>query len=52
MKTERLYIRIDPEKKRFLQKVADKYPEFDGEITAVIDYLIDRLMEEVGDVDE
>lgn len=52
MKSERLYIRITPEKKKFLQKVADTYPEFDGEITAVIDYLIDRLIEEVGDLHE
>lgn len=48
-KSERLYIRTTPEKKAFLQEIADSDPKYNGEITAVIDELIERLMEEEGE---
>lgn len=41
MKSERLYLRIEPSKKAYLQEVADEH--FDGAISTVIDFLVERL---------
>ncbi|MFF2017236.1 MULTISPECIES: hypothetical protein [Bacillales] len=41
MKSERLYLRATPETKEYLQSIADKY--FEGKMSAVFDYMIERL---------
>lgn len=48
-KSERLYVRATPEKKAFLQAVADSDPKYGGKITAVLDELIEQKMEEEGE---
>jgi hypothetical protein len=45
MKTERLYIRIDPQTKGFLQEVADV--NFKGNLSALFDYMIENLKQEL-----
>lgn len=41
MKTERIYLRTEPEIKDYLQGVSDKY--FDGTISSVFDFMVERL---------
>ncbi|MGG1263835.1 hypothetical protein [Brevibacillus laterosporus] len=41
MKTERIYLRTTPDTKNYLQAIADKH--FDGKVSAVFDFMIERL---------
>lgn len=43
-KTERLYPRVTPEDKQFLQHLADE--QYDGNITSVIDGMVEQLKRE------
>lgn len=46
MKTERIYLRITPEDKKFLQEVADR--DYEGTLSALIDDMIRQLKEKEG----